>query len=101
MVAKYPCVLSDKNFFVWIASTKIAYFDKSTFMNVANFAEAQGATDLYLLISSDNPQIKSYKCIFKVIDAERVKAHELQLLLNKNLKAKTVVAETLFFRVNL
>ncbi len=70
-------------------------------MNLANFAEAQSATDLYLLISSDNPQIKSYKCIFKVIDAERVKSRELQLLLKKDLQAKTVVEETLFFKVNL
>ena len=94
-------MLSDKNFFVWIASTEIAYFDKSTFMNVANFAEAQGAMDLYLLISSDNPYIKSYKCIFKVIDAKRVKSRELQLLIKKDLQAKTVVEETLFFKVNL
>lgn len=76
---------------MWIASTEISYFDKCTFMNLTNFAEYQGAKELFLLVSRDNPRVKSYKSLFKVIDAARVKAHEIQQLIKKGLQASSVL----------
>jgi hypothetical protein len=45
-------------------------------MNLTNFAEYQGAKELFL---------------FKVIDAARVKAHEIQQLIKKGLQASSVL----------
>jgi len=39
----YPCLLDEdkKKFFVWLGDITIDKFNKSTFMNLANFAEKQ------------------------------------------------------------
>lgn len=47
----YPCLLDeDKNkFYVWLGDITIDKFNKSAFMNLANFAESNGATSMVLV----------------------------------------------------
>ncbi len=73
VVGQYPCVLDAKKFFVFIGQTDITVFDKSTFMNIANFAEEKGAEVMILILNRNHEQKAMYTKMFKVIDAKRVK----------------------------
>jgi hypothetical protein len=77
IIAQYPCVLAGSNFFVHIGTTDSSIFGKSTLMNLANFAEKKGAQDMYLILDKEHVQLKQYKRMFKVIDAERVTAESM------------------------
>lgn len=50
IIAQYPCILSANKFFVWIGSTDISIFGKTTLMNLADLAEQKGAKEMYLLL---------------------------------------------------
>jgi len=54
----YPCLLDEdkKKFFVWLGDITIDKFNKSTFMNLANYAESNGATSLVLIQNRDHVQ---------------------------------------------
>jgi len=54
-IATYPCILTASRFFVWLGSTSISVFDKSTFMNLTNLAEKEGAKEMYLILERLNP----------------------------------------------
>lgn len=73
VIAQYPCILDGKRFYVLIGSTDIALFGKSTFLNLANLAEAKCAEDMILILNRAHEQKSQYDRVFKVIDAERMK----------------------------
>ena len=97
LVAKYPCILSEKRFFVWLGSTSIAVFDKSTFMTLANLAEKEGANDMYLVLERLHPQKENFRKLFRVIDAERVNTANTQDLIKKDLLARALDVE--FYKI--
>ena len=47
----FPCLLDEVNnrFFVYLGDVTIEKFNKSTFMNLANFAEENGAKTMILI----------------------------------------------------
>jgi hypothetical protein len=96
-VAKYPCILSEKRFFVWLGSINIAVFDKSTFMILADLAEKEGAKDLYLILERLHPQKENFLKLFRVIDAERVSTAKAQDLIKKDLLARALDVE--FYKI--
>lgn len=80
-IATYPCVLTATKFFVWLGATSITVFDKSTFMNLANLAEKEGATDMYLILERSNQHKQNFRKMFRVIDAERLTSPQTQELI--------------------
>lgn len=90
VLAQYPCILAGDKFFVWIGSTDISIFGKTTLMNLANLAEDKGASNLLLIIDKDHTQMHHYKRMFKVIDAERVPATSMQDLIKSDLTPETL-----------
>jgi hypothetical protein len=74
-INRYPCVLyANSNCLVWLADTDISLFSKSTFFNLANFAEDNlGATKITFVLSANHTQKRQYRDMFEVIDA--VKLH--------------------------
>jgi hypothetical protein len=99
VIAQYPCVLAGANFFVQIGTTDSSMFGKTTLMNLANFAEKKGAQDMYLILDKEHVQLKQYKRMFKVIDAERVTSADLQGLIRKDAVAKEL--DLAFYKINL
>jgi hypothetical protein len=81
----YPCLLDEdkKKFFVWLGDITIDKFNKSTFMNLANFAENNGATSMVLIQNRDHCQKDQFRKLFKVLDAHRVKKGGMKEMLNK------------------
>ena len=63
----FPCVLDEQRqiFFVWIGDITIERFTKTTFLNLTNFAENAGATEIMLVQPRDHVQkgknIRIYK----------------------------------------
>lgn len=43
VVAQFPCILEEQRFFVWLGTTEVSLFGKTTLMNLANLAESKGA----------------------------------------------------------
>jgi len=72
--ANYPCLLDTQHnrFFVWMGDVPIDKFNKSTFMNLANYAEKNGATSMILVQSRNHVQKNEFRKLFKVLDAKRV-----------------------------
>lgn len=68
-------------------------------MNLANFAEKKGAQDMYLILDKEHVQLKQFKRMFKVIDAERVSSASVQDLIRKDLVAKDL--DIAFYKINL
>lgn len=99
VLAKFPCILDGSKFFVWLGSTEISLFGKTTLMNLANLAEAKGAKELYLILDNDHVEIKQFLRMFKVIDAERVRSAQVQTLIRKELKAKML--DVAFYKIDL
>ena len=48
----YPCLFEERSarFFVWLGDADFAYFTRSTFMNLCNFAEGAGARTITFLV---------------------------------------------------
>ena len=79
----FPCILDQvkEKFYIWMDEVTIDKFTKSTFMNVAGFAEENGAKELVLVQKRDHPQkgtfqllcslfyIDQFKRLFHVLDA--------------------------------
>jgi hypothetical protein len=101
VVAKFPCALSDRKFFVWISETSLSLFDKHTFMNLAEFAEQKSATQIVFLLSASHPQLNDFRRTFKVLDAERVPSAQVQSIIRSDLVAKEVMLETKFYQMDL
>jgi len=53
--------------------TPITKFNKSTLMNLSNYAEKNGASCAIFIQSRNHAQKKEFRKLFKVIDAKRVK----------------------------
>jgi alcohol dehydrogenase class IV len=51
----------------------IEKFNKSTFMNLANYAEKNGAQSMILVQDRNHTQKDDYRKLFKVLDAKRVR----------------------------
>lgn len=71
---QFPCLFNcdQLQFFVWLGDLPLNLFSKSTLMNLADFAEKQGATSLVLLVDREHPEKVAYKRMFDVIDARRL-----------------------------
>jgi hypothetical protein len=56
MHSYFPCLLEEtrKRFFVWLGDVTIDKFNKSTFLNLVNFAESNGAENMVLIQSRDH-----------------------------------------------
>jgi len=98
---EYPCLLNEENskFFVLLGDTEFSLFSKSTFMNLCNFAEKNGASSVVLLLDREHAQKSQYRRMFKVIDAERLCKDEAEALLAEG--KKSCVQETTFYEVEL
>jgi len=76
----YPCLLDEdsKRFYVFMGDVTLDKFNKSTFMNLANFAELNGAISMVLVQNREHHQKESFRKLFKVLDAKRVKKSGLK-----------------------
>jgi hypothetical protein len=54
----FPCVLDEETqrFFVWLGDITVDRFTKTTFLNLANFAESNGAKQMVLIQFRDHVQ---------------------------------------------
>lgn len=53
----FPCVLDEhQTFYVWLGDISLERFTKTTFLNLTNFAENQGATQVVLVQFRDHVQ---------------------------------------------
>lgn len=84
---------------MWIGATEFSLFGKTTLMNLANLAESKGAETLYLVMDRDHAQLKDYKRMFKVIDAERVASADVKELIKSDLVAKLL--DVVFYGIDL
>ena len=50
-------------------------------MNLANLAEKEGATDMYLILERSNQHKQNFRKMFRVIDAERLTSPQTQELI--------------------
>lgn len=102
---QYPCLMdfASGRFYVWLADTDFALFTKSTFMNLCNFAENQGADKLLLLIDAQHTQKKQYKSMFQVIDAHKLGSNQVKMLIEgqDRLAAKALLEKTAFYELEL
>jgi hypothetical protein len=55
---KFPCVYDDstEKFFVWMGDVMIDKFTKTTFMNLVNFGQNLGATNMVLIMDREHTQ---------------------------------------------
>jgi len=44
----------NKRFYIWLGDITVSKFTKSTFMNLANFAESKGALSMVLVLIRDH-----------------------------------------------
>lgn len=77
VIAQYPCLLAQTNFYVWLGHTTVDLFGKSTLMNLCNLAESSGCSELFILVDKFNPDLKAFARLFKVIDAEKMHSTEV------------------------
>lgn len=84
---------------MWLGSTEVSLFGKTTLMTLENLAEAKGAQELYLILENDHVEIKQFLRMFKVIDAERVRSSQVQMLIRKELKVKML--DVAFYKIDL
>jgi len=70
----FPCLFNEekKVFYVLLGNATIDKFTKSTFMNLANFAEKSGAKQIVLVQQREHEQKDQFRKLFKVMDAKRV-----------------------------
>jgi hypothetical protein len=83
--SNYPCLLDEehKRFYVWLGDVPLDKFNKSTFLNLANFAENNGASKMVLIQNRDHCQKDQFRKLFKVLDAHRVKKSGMREMLNE------------------
>jgi len=62
----------NKRFYIWLGDITVNKFTKSTFMNLANFAESKGALSMVLVLIRDHCEKDDFKKLFKVLDGKRV-----------------------------
>ena len=100
---RFACIFEPESlkFFVWLGDTDFSLFTKSTFMNLSNFAEAQGARTISFVIYHQHRQKTQYASMFKVIDAVRLSTDAVKDLVGAKDRqaAKSVVATTLFYEL--
>lgn len=107
VVAEFTCAISSCSssegltFFVFIGKTTLSFFDKNTFMNMAECAEQNGACQIVFLLDAEHTQLKDFRHTFKVIDADRVPSAQLQAMLKPELVAKDVQKTTKFYQMKL
>jgi len=70
----FPCLFNEetKVFYVMLGSATVDKFTKSTFMNLASFAEKSGAKQIVLVQKREHEQKDQFRKLFKVMDAKRV-----------------------------
>lgn len=96
VVAEFTCALSSCSgsdgltFYVWIGLTALSFFDRHMFMNLAECAEQNGASQIVFLLDAEHLHLKEFRHTFKVLDADRVPSAQLQLMLKPELIAKKV-----------
>jgi len=80
---KFPCVYDDstEKFFVWMGDVTIDKFTKTTFLNLVNFAQNLGATNMVLIINREHTQKDQFQKLFKVLDAHRLSKRSMQELM--------------------
>lgn len=102
---QFPCIYEEAShrFFVWLGDTDIAYFTKSTFMNLCDFAEETGASSVTFLIFRQHRQKAQYRNMFSVIDAKSMPQEAVQELIGAADRdaAKCVLASTRFYELEL
>ena len=76
-MASFECLLAEETFYVQLGVTPFALFDKSTYLNLLDFAESQSAKQCVLLLAREHPERREYERTFRVIEAIRVKATSL------------------------
>jgi len=98
----YPCLLDEekKRFFVWLGDITIDKFNKSAFMNLANFAESNGASSMVLVQTRDHCQKDQFRKLFKVLDAHRVKRSGMKEMLNND-KLEEYALKYAFYQISL
>lgn len=74
VMAEFPCVLhcEKKRFFTALGSTDFQFFTKSTLLNLCNFAEDEGATELVFLLDRNHAERTKYRSTLKVVDARQL-----------------------------
>lgn len=82
----FPCVLDEarEKFFVWLGDITIDRFTKTTFLNLANFAESNGAKQMVFVQFRDHVQKVQFQKLFKVLDANRVSKRGMQELMGND-----------------
>jgi hypothetical protein len=80
---KFPCVYDDstEKFFVWMGDVTIDKFTKTTFLNLVNFAQNLGATNMVLIMNREHAQKDQFQKLFKVLDAHRLSKRSMQELM--------------------
>ena len=70
----FPCIYDQarQKFFVWMGEVTIDRFTRTTYLNLVNFAENQGAKQMVLICNREHTQKDQFQRLFKVLDAERV-----------------------------
>lgn len=91
-LAEFPCVheSATHRFFVQIGMTDIAFFTKSTLLNLCDFAEKQGASELIFILDRDNDHASKYKSTLRMVDAEKLGKLEVNGLFEKGLDANSI-----------
>jgi len=80
---KFPCVYDDstEKFFVWMGDVTIDKFTKTTFLNLVNFGQNLGATNMVLIMNREHTQKDQFQKLFKVLDAHRLSKRSMQELM--------------------
>jgi len=70
----FQCLLDsgNKRFYVWLGDMNIDKLTKSSFLNLANYAEEKLASKMILILTRDHLQKHEFKRLFKVLDAKRI-----------------------------
>lgn len=103
----FPCVLDQTTgkFFVWMGDVTLDKFTKSTFMNLAGFADKSSATKLVLVQTRNHPQkgtiqqfilIAEFKRLFTVLDAIRVSKRQAGEFLGQERMAESLEKYALY-----
>jgi len=82
----FQCLLDsgNKRFYVWLGDMTIDKLTKSSFLNLANFAEERFASKMILILNRDHFQKNEFKRLFKVLDAKRVGKKGMKELYNED-----------------
>jgi hypothetical protein len=108
----FPCIYDQERqkFFVWLGDITIERFTKTTFLNLANFAENTGAKQMVLITMRDHAQkskltakiirLAQFQKLFKVLDGERVSKRGMQELMGAE-KLEEHVEKFALYRIKL